>query len=239
MSQQFQLPFVRKERLAKDTWSFFFDKSGLQYNFLPGQYNNMTLITREKKADTRSFTLAASPLEETFFITTKIGESAFKKTLSHLTPGTLVTFQGPMGGFYLREKDIRPRVFLSGGIGITPFRSMMHYVARKKLPIPITLIASFSSVADILFYKELTGISLIHPHLRAIFTISDKKNIIETWRGEVGRISQSLIKKYVRDITVPLYAIVGSEKMTESIRKTLLKMEIPNEKIAVESFTGY
>ena len=248
--KEFFLPFIKKEKVAKDTYSFYFDRVSAHsgWTFLPGQYIRMTLDVKnpDNRGNSRFFTIASSPLEKQhIMITTKIiqspvpdgaGKSSFKKRLMILKPQELVRFFGPMGGFLLDEKEKEKRVFLAGGIGITPFHSMITYADKKHLSIPITLIVSFSSVEDLVFYEELANIARENPYIKIIYTITHPD---VRWRGETGRISEGLIKKYVSNIFEPQYLIVGPPAMVATMEEIVLKMGVPNERIFIENFTGY
>lgn len=240
----FYLPLKKKEKVAKDTYSFYFDRvkrgfASKQFDFLPGQYVRMTLDIKnpDDRGTSRSFTIASSTLDnDHIMITTRIIKSSFKKRMVELVPGEKVKFFGPIGGFFLDEKDKDSRVFLAGGIGITPFHSMIIYAFTKKLTIPLTLIVSFSRVEDMFFYDELSNISKENPLIKIVYVITHPD---EKWKGETGRISGDLIKKYVPNILDPKYFIVGPSAMVAAMEEVVKNMGAPNEKIFIENFTGY
>jgi len=241
VSKEFHLSFFKKEKVAKETYSFYFDRGSapLGWNFLPGQYIRMALDidNPDNRGSSRFFTIASSPLEkEHIMITTKIIKSSFKKRLMELETEELVKFFGPMGGFILNEEEKDQRAFLAGGIGITPFHSMIAYANVKNLSIPITLIVSFSSVDDLVFYEELSNIAKENSYIKTIYTITHPD---VRWKGETGRISEWLIKKYVQDIFKPQYFIVGPPAMVAAMEEVVKNMGVSNEKIFIENFTGY
>ena len=239
-AREFYLPFIKKEKVAKDTYSFYFDLAERRsFSFLPGQYIRMILDIEnpDNRGNSRFFTIASSPLEKKYImITTKVIKSSFKKTLAGLRTGERVKFFGPMGGFVLDEGRKDSRVFLAGGIGITPFHSMITYAYTKNLSIPITLLVSFPSIEDLVFYKELTDITKKNPYTKIIYTITRPD---ERWEGEKGRISEVLIKKYVPNILEPQYFIVGPPTMVASMETTVNKMGVASERVFIENFTGY
>ena len=240
-SQEFHLPFIKKEKIVKDTYSFYFGQTQLGFNFLPGQYIRMILDIQnpEERGVSRFFTIASSPLEKDYLmITTKVIKSSFKKRLLELNNGDIVKFYGPMGGFVLSEEKKEERVFLAGGIGITPFHSMITYAHKKGLSIPITLFVSFSAVEDIIFYEELQNIAKINPFIKIIYTITHPEEN-PNWKNETGRISDAMIKKYVKNINSLLYYIVGPPAMVIGMEDVVRKMGVVGEKIFIENFTGY
>ena len=241
-AKQFSLPFIKKQQLTKDVSSFYFDRTNVPFDFLPGQYIQMVLPHEfpDVRGTSRYFTIASSPLETDYLmVTTKLIQSTFKETFYNLAPGQDVSFFGPMGKFVFNESDVRERVFIAGGMGITPFRSILHFVSAKKIVTPITLFVSFAAEEAMLFYEELMALARKHTHLNIIYTISDRSNVSSTWRGEKERISELLLKKYLTDVTTPLYSVVGSPGMVAGTRQLLQGLQIPEENILSEDFTGY
>ncbi len=245
MPAPFTLPFIKKEQIAKETYSFYFDKTkNPDYSFKPGQYTRVTLpITpTDDKGSFRYFTTCSSPLENYLLISTKISDDAtkvsdFKKYFSNLQVGQKVQFFGPMGGFLLPEEDLTPRVLLAGGIGITPFHSMLTFAAKKQLQMPLTLFVSFSTVAELIFLEELQKCKQQNQNINVIYTISHPEN--SSWQGETGRISEELIKKYVQDLSKPIFMVAGPPPMVDGTVEMLQKIGIEEEKIKVDHFTGY
>lgn len=240
--KNFNLFFIRKEKIARDTYSFYFDlKQEKDFYFTAGQYIRMLLDIEnpDDRGSSRFFTISSSPLEKDYLtITTKIIKSSFKNKLLELNSGDSAKFYGPMGSFVLNENIGDERVFLAGGIGITPFHSMIKYAYKKNLSIPLTLFVSFSGAEDVIFYKELSEIASKNPNIKVIYTITHAQEN-SNWRGETGRISEEMLKKYIKDINKPLYYIVGPPSMVVGMEDMVSKMGIPNEKIFIENFTGY
>jgi len=236
------ISFVKKEQVASDTWSFYFDKTAHPFTHLPGQYIRMTLPHEhpDDRGINRFFTLASSPLEEkNLMITTKHGTSSFKQALFALQPGTQVTLFGPLGTFVLHDDEAKPLVLLAGGIGITPFHSMLTYAATKNLSLPITLFVSFSKAEEMIFYQELQTISTKQHTIKTIYTITHPEKSQSPWQGETGRISDVIIRKYVPNSMQAKYYVVGSTTMVEGTKELLIHMGIPAEQILTENFPGY
>lgn len=237
----FILPFLKKEKVAENTYSFYFDKSRHDFSFLPGQYIRMVLDIKnpDERGNSRFFTISSSPEEKEYIvITTKIIQSAFKKRLDEVKIGEEVKFFGPFGGFVLDEKDKSSRVFLAGGIGITPYHSMITYAASKNLSIPITLIVSFSKTDEMIWYDLLSSIAKNNKYVKVIYTITHLESL-KNWNGETGRITHELIKKYVQDILNPKYYIVGPPIMVSAMEEIVISMGVASDKIFIENFTGY
>lgn len=223
-----RVTFLRKEKIADDTWQFFFTKPH-GFDFKAGQYT--TVFVGE---DNRDFTICANPTnKETFSIVTKPGISTFKKTLFSLPITSEISMKEPSGGFVLYNEDT-PKVFLAGGIGLTPFYSMITYVSAKKINTPITLLVSFSKKSNFIFYDELVSIARENSNIKIIYTVSK-----DTWENEMGRISEELIKKYVLDLHTPEFFVAGGVEMVEDTEELLLHMGVAEKKIRIDIFTGY
>jgi ferredoxin-NADP reductase len=242
-SKEYFLPFLKKEPKSQDAYSFYFDKKDQQLNFLPGQYIRMSLphLNPDNRGTGRFFTISSSPLETDYIvITTRILQSTFKQTLNNLRIGEKVKIFGPMGNFYLDETDPTPKVFLAGGIGITPYHSILKYAAAKNMQTPLTLFVSFSTTQEMVFFEELTHIAQEHTNIKVIYTITQPENSQSKWEGETGRISGELIKKYITNPFDQKYYIVGPTGIVESMHKLLQEeLKLPEEKIITENFPGY
>lgn len=243
-AKEIHLPFVKKEQVAKDAYAFFFDRAKLcsDFNFLPGQYIHMYLpIPNENgRGNSRMFTIASPPMEKQYMmVITRIIQSLFKKTLADLAPKTLIKFYGPSGGFILHENETREQVFLAGGIGITPFLSMLSYVDQKKLTLKTTLIVSFSTVEDIIYKEKLEDLERRNPNVKIIYTVTHPEESRKSWSGEKGRISKELIVKYVNKPLDSLYYIVGPPKMVDGMHSIVSEMGVASKDILTENFVGY
>ncbi len=222
-----QMQFYKKEKIAQDSWQFWFVKPE-EFLLQAGQY--ITLFLHE---DNRDFTVCMDLDNKNYFsIVTKKGKSEFKKNLFSLQPNRVLQISEPLGGFVLNKNNKLPKVFLAGGIGITPFYSMIY--SNKNTSIPLTLFASFSKKENVIFYNELQNIQRENKNIRIIYTLSQEK-----WDGEEGRISEKLVKKYVPNIQSTEFMIAGGEQMVYDTEKMLLQMKVPQEKIRVDIFTGY
>ena len=252
-----KLKLIDKKTEAKGTKSFFFEPESL-VNYLPGQYFYFTLPKLnypDARGETRHFTLSSSPTEGKIIrLTTRIRpESGYKKTLDELKIGTIVEGEGPNGTFIADEKEPGPHVFLAGGIGITPFRSIIRYTVDKKLPTNIYLFYSNSIPEEIAFRKELATIASENTNIKVSLTVTkpeeglsasayaDKRAGKEKWTGLTGRIDEKLLLKLTSDYRLPTttFWVVGPPPMVTALEETLEKMNIPQDRIRSEKFTGY
>lgn len=235
--QNFTSRLIKKEQLTQDAYSFYFAQPPT-FEFIPGQYIKMALNidNPDDRGVSRFFTIASSPTEKNYLmITTRILESSFKKSLGKLAVGDEAQMRGPHGAFVLDEKDTRPWVYLAGGIGITPARSMMVYSKNKSLNREMILLASFSTLDELIFEHEFNSLS--NESRKIIFTITHPEN--SDWRGETGRIDSQKLKKYIRNITGSIYYISGPTTFVEAMERLVRSLGVADENIKTENFPGY
>ncbi len=248
---KFELEFLKKEKMAKDTYSFYFNrvhvKSGLgkrgsagYFDFKPGQYMKiyLSIPNADERGSSRYFTISSSPTDQDYLtITTKIIRSSFKLKLSKLKTGEKISAFGPLGYFDFGEKNKKQKVFLAGGIGITPFHSIIHYIDQRRLNLNVVLIVSFASKDETIFYNELKEIESRNSTIKIVYTLTKEKNLYPMF--EIGRIDERMIKKYVQDYKESDFFIVGPEKFEAVMIETVKGMGIKRENIFTENFPGY
>lgn len=240
-AQSYSIKFINKKKVAKNIFSFYFEKPQ-KFNFVAGQYNRWTLLitAADGRGSSRFFTISSPPADKnTLVVTTKIIQSDFKKALLKLKVGQEIKIFGPMGQFILDENTEKEHVFLAGGIGITPFHSMLADAAAKNANKKLTLFVSFSIPEEIIFLDELTEIAKSHPNFHSIYTVTKPQESQMPWQGETGRMSKNMIKKYINDISQCIFYIVGPPPMVEGTQKLLEDMKISSENIRTEQFSGY
>ena len=199
-------------------------------------------VQNDPKGPIRHFTIASSPTEDFILISTRIRDSPYKKRLNSLQDGTTAKVRGPEGKFTLHEDYSMPAIFLSGGIGVTPFRSMIKYATDKNIPIRIIMFDSNRTQQNILYKTEFDNCSKANKNLRVIYTITDGQTEGQEWNGEVGRIDADMLKKYLQpvDIENSIFYICGPPAMIQAMQKILNdNLQIPTERIRIEEFTGY
>ncbi|SRR5579883_1160606 len=232
------IKLIDRHDVAAGTRLFIFEKpAGL--TFKPGQYAGFTLINpseTDASGITRRFSLLSTPDDDYLAIAMRIQHSAYKRVLNTLPIGSEVKFAGPTGNFTLHEDPTIPAVFIAGGIGITPFYSMICHAATHQTPQKLYLFYGNQQPEHAAFLTELMQLQQTHPPFKLIATI-DKPH--PAWTGETGFITHTMIKKYVPDILMPIYYICGSPAMVTTLQETLVEMGIDEEKIRTEDFPGY
>jgi ferredoxin-NADP reductase len=129
----FMAKLQSRQEVAEGTMAFCFEKPA-GWTFVAGQFIDLTLIAppeTDAEGNTRGFSIASAPFEATIMIATRLRDTAFKRVLKTLPLGTEVKIEGPFGDLRLRRNEVQPAVVLSGGIGITPFRSILLQAAHE------------------------------------------------------------------------------------------------------------
>src|SRR5215213_5299477 len=257
---QIELTLLEKDKIeGTDVTSFKFSKQNDQggeggedktpLNYTAGQFAFFDIggVYDDPKGPIRHFTISSSPTENFIMFSTRIRDSPYKKRLSTLEKGAKVKLRGPEGQFILHEDYSKPAVFLSGGIGVTPFRSMIKYATDEQLPLKIVMFDSNRNRENVLFKKEFDDWANVNNNLKIIYTISDdeRERLSSTpsdWKGEFGRIDKALILKYLDTNTLnnSIFYICGPPSMLKAMQSLLQNdLDIPKERIKVEEFTGY
>jgi ferredoxin-NADP reductase len=230
----------RKE-IAAGTMAFHFVKPA-NFLFVPGQAGDFTLPNppqTDKEGDKRSFSLASAPYEDDLIVATRMRDTAFKNSLKIVPLGTELLLDAPWGELVLHEDTSIPAVFLTGGIGITPVRSIVLQATRDKLAQKLVLFYSNRRPEDAAFLAELTQAAKENPNFTLIPTMSKMKESSQTWQGETGMIDEAMLKKHLGDITTPIYYISGPPEMVDAMQKTLAQAGVKSSNVRAEEFSGY
>ncbi len=193
------------------------------YFFYAGQYIDIELPVKDTLGNTRTLSFSSSPTEDYLSVTFKKGVTPYKKCLEGLSPGNTFKTTHPIGTFTLDESS--EAIFIAGGVGIAPFRSIIKYVLDQKLKTKMTLIYSNSN-EDFPFKKELDLWQKVLPNLKIIYHNTAKLPRLTT-----------LDTKYL--IPNSIFYLAGPPGMVYGLQKKLLDLEIDNANIRIESFDGY
>lgn len=217
-----------------------------KFEHTAGQYAFFDIgsVYNDPKGPVRHFTIASSPTEEFILISTRIRDSPYKKKLDSLQNRTKVKVRGPLGKFTLHEDYSKPAIFLSGGIGVTPFRSMIKYATDKNLPVRIIMFDSNKNQENILFKMDFENCTNTNKNLKIIYTITEEQNVTENkeWKGEKGRIDMAMLKRHLEpgDLEKSIFYLCGPPSMVKAMQEMLdQNLQVPGERIKVEEFTGY
>jgi ferredoxin-NADP reductase/nitrite reductase/ring-hydroxylating ferredoxin subunit len=254
-SPQIELTLLEKDKIeGTDVMSFKFgnqnDQDKILLDYIAGQFAFFDIgkVYNDPKGPIRHFTISSSPTENFIMFSTRIRDSPYKKRLSTLEEGVKVKVRGPEGQFVLHQDYSKPAVFLSGGIGVTPFRTMIKYATDMNLPVKIIMFDSNRNRNNILFKTEFDDWARRNKNLKIIYTIREdqhKQSSLSTaddWNGEYGRIDKAMILKYIDSNVLhnSVFYICGPPTMLKAIQTLLQEeLEIPKEMVKIEEFTGY
>jgi ferredoxin-NADP reductase len=229
------------KEVAEGTMAFQFEKpSG--WTFKAGQYLDMTLLNppeTDSEGNVRSFSIASAPHEETLMVATRMRDTAFKRVLGMMPTGTPVRIEGPSGDLILQNDSTRAAVFLAGGIGITPFRSIVHWAAKEKLPQRVFLFYSNRQPKDAAFLAELQSLEKDNPKYKLIASMTEMEKSHQPWNGETGLINQEMLGRHLKDAASPIYYIAGPPAMVKGLQEMLREARIEDDDIRAEEFAGY
>lgn len=204
------------------------------FNYLPGQYLLVTLGSPTNQM-TRALTISSSPTEGFLEVTKRLTGHPFSNYLAYLRKGDELSINGPYGNFTFQGEHKKAGM-LSGGIGITPMRSMIKYILDKNLKANIILIYSNSREDGIAFVDELAEMQRQSNCLKVIETITRPGT---AWKGVTGRIDAEMIKEFIPDFSERVFYTSGPPKMVDSIVSALKELKVPKMQIKQEYFPGY
>jgi glycine betaine catabolism B len=204
------------------------------FDYLPGQFMFITIGKGEAQM-TKHFTISSSPTEEHLEMTKRLTDHPFSDALASLEPGDEVMIEGPHGSFTFKGEHNKIGL-LSGGIGITPLRSMIKYSTDKGLETKIALLYSNRTEDDIAFRDDLEAMHKQNPNLDVVYTLTGPSQI---WKGATGRISEEMVVKFVPDYMERVFFTSGPRKMVEAVVSLLKNLSVPQQQIKWEYFPGY
>ncbi len=204
-------------------------------DFKAGQF--MLVMLHGNRWLKRYLSISSSPTEKGYVeFTKKLTDSDFSKELNSLEPGNSVKIQYPMGNFTLQDPKDKI-LFLSGGIGITPIRSICKYVVDTKSGQDIVLLYGNQSARDIVFKDDFTEMAQQYPKLRVVHILCEPSPGMDC---RIGLINKDIITKEVPDYMMRKFYICGPPAMVEAMKKIITKeLMIPEDRIITENFQGY
>jgi ferredoxin-NADP reductase len=232
-----QLTLKQKHQIAPNTWDYTFRPS-TPVNFKPGQYLEWTLAVpnTDGRGNRRTFSIASSPTETEIHLGVKFYEptSRFKAVLKDMEPGATIAAGQLAGDFILPKDPSTPLAFIAGGIGITPFRSMVQYLVDTKQHRDIVLLYAVNTAED-LAYKELLEVAA-SVGVRLIPVIAHPP---EGWKGPSGFITADMLTQELPDYSQRTFYISGPNIMVTNYRRLLRGLGVKRRHIHTDYFSGY
>jgi ferredoxin-NADP reductase len=239
--QRMVLVFKEKIELATNMFEFIFT-APRHLKFLPGQYAEWTLFHQnpDTRGNRRYFTIASAPESRDVAIGVRLSDpsSSFKKQLASLKIGDTIMTSSAAGDFVLPKNTTKKLVFIAGGIGVTPFRSMVQHLLDTKEKRDIVTLYSVRTLADIA-YKEMFETAKAQLGMRTEYLVTDKTCVPPGWNTPTGYICEPTIKQLVPDFAERTFYISGPFMMVEAAQKELRKMGVKRSQIMTDFFPGF
>jgi ferredoxin-NADP reductase len=243
VSPKYKLLLKLKDKISigTDTVDFIFNPNQ-KFVFSPGQYMEWTLPHKhtDSRGNRRYFTIASSPTEKDLRLGIKFyaNGSSYKKAMLTMTDRTPIVGAQVRGDFTLPKDPKRKLVFLAGGIGITPFRSMIKYLIDINQPRPIVLLYANKTVDEVVYHDIFTQAQQ-QLGIRIIYTLTDKTKLPVIWQGMTGRIDAHMIRQVIPDFMERIFYLSGPRSMVAAYEKSLKELGVPQSHVKTDFFPGF
>jgi ferredoxin-NADP reductase len=238
---EYQMTLVDRQRIARDTMAFWFDTNGASFGFRAGQHADFAFAhpcVGSEHDNSRTFSLANSPHgKEPIMIALRRRKTVFKDALMASALGTKFIVSRPRGSFTLHKDVTRPAVFLAGGIGIAPIRSILQRAAQERLPHKLYLFYSNREADDVAFIEEFDSLAAQNPNFIFIPTVTGNRTI--AWPYEKGRIDSQMLGRYLSGLNGPIYYIAGPSGMVNGMTGLLNFSGVSDDDVKTEEFGDY
>lgn len=232
---------IEKFEEVAGVMSFRFEKpDGFEYT--AGQFADYTLTDppeTDAEGNIRGFSFSSAPYEPFLMATTRMRDTAFKRVLKDAAIGTELELDAPYGSFTLHNNVKRPAVFLTGGIGITPARSIALQSVHDATGHRIIVFCSSKSPDGTVFLDELTQLDRSNDNITFVPTMTRAGDSKQPWDGETGHIDAAMLSRYVTELSGPIYYLCGPGPMVKAMRTLLDGAGVDSDDVRTEEFTGY
>jgi ferredoxin-NADP reductase len=236
-----RMTLVDRQRIARDTMAFWFDATDTGFAFRPGQHADFIFAypdTAGRREGSRTFSIASSPLDKgSIMIAMRMRKTEFKTELMAAALGTAFVVSRPRGSFSLHTDIRRPAVFLAGGIGITPVRSILRWATEKRLPHKLYLFYSNRDLDDAAFMEEFDDMTAQNSDFTLIPTITGRRTL--AWPHEKGHIDREMLARHIHGLKGPVYYIAGPSGMVTAMSEMLNASSVNDDDINMEEFGDY
>lgn len=236
------LSLIERFQITPNSYDFLFALDR-RFAFAPGQYMEWTLDHKDPdlRGNRRYFTMASSPTEPGLRLGIRFvdpaSSSSYKQAMLEMQPGDEIMAGQLTGDFTLPRNINQPLVFIAGGIGITPYRSMIKYLLDIHQRRPITLFYGALTVNSFA-YRDVFDQAERELGIRTIYVAEKTENMLPGWVGLVGLIKPETIQTYAPNYKQSIYYISGPHVMVNSVNEMLHKMGISRRQIKMDFFAG-
>jgi ferredoxin-NADP reductase len=238
---EYEMTLVDRQRIARNTMAFWFDTNGTNFGFRAGQHADFVFThpsTGGESDNSRTFSLASSPHDKRpVMIAMRMRKTAFKTALKAAALGTKFIVSRPRGSFTLHRDITRPAVFLAGGIGIAPIRSILQQATQERLPHKLYLFYSNREADDAAFIEEFESLTARNRNFTLIPTVTGHRTL--AWPYEKGHINREMLKRYLLGLNGPVYYIAGPSGMVTAMTELLNSSGVSDDDMKTEEFGDY
>lgn len=237
----YETRLLSREEIAERTIAFSFAKPA-GFAFKAGQTIDLLLdmpAGAGAAAGRHTFSVASAPAEDRLTIATRMRDSEFKHALGQLAIGAAARLEGPFGSLTLHGDRSRAALLIAGGIGITPYMSMLRQAAQDAAPRRVVLLYSNHRPEDSAWLGELRELEQRLPAFSLVPVMTAMNRSRESWAGLAGRIDDEMLQGILRDLSGPVCYTTGSPAMVASLRALLNEAGVVDDDIRSEEFQGY
>lgn len=232
---------VGRRELAQGTLAFHLSKPA-GFAFRPGQAFEVQLpsaaaASGEDRA--HAFSIVSAPHETELVFATRMRDSAYKRTLAALPSGAPLGIDGPFGSLTLPARSERAAVLIAGGIGITPFVSMIRHAVHTRSARPLALLLSNRRPEDAAFLDELQAHARKLPSFSLHATMTGMAQSHRPWSGATGLMDAAFIRSRVCGLPSPVFYVSGPPGMVRGLQETLAQAGVEEDDVRSEEFHGY
>jgi ferredoxin-NADP reductase len=226
--------------IADRTRAFHFSRPA-GFTFKAGQAIDVLLdgAGGATESTRHTFSIASAPFEDRLTVATRMRESDFKRALAALPVGANLRLEGPSGSLTLHSDASRPAIFIAGGIGVTPFMSILRQAARDRPARRLVLLYSNHRPEDAAWLHELKSLERGWTDFRLLPVMTAMNRSSESWSGLAGRIDADMLRNVGVDLPSPVYYVAGAPGMVAAMRAVLNDTRIEDDDIRSEDFHGY
>ncbi len=239
---RFASKLLNRTEVAEGTMAFALERPA-GFDFVAGQYQTLTLpdpLYNDEKGNVRTFSVASPPQETGhLLVATRMTGSALKRSLADAPLGTPLQIFGPAGSFTLSASGGRPVVFVAGGIGITPFRSMVLDAASRRLSHSITLIYANRTPEGAAFHAEFARLAKEYAGLKYVPTMSQAEASRQSWTGERRTVDVAFLRDHVDDLSGSTFYVAGPPGLVAAVTQAVLAAGVDPGRVIAEEFSGY
>lgn len=238
-SGRFKFTLLRIEELAAGCYDYVF-RPNRPLSFKAGQYLDWTMHVPapDARGNRRPFTIASAPTEGEVHIGVKFYKdpSAFKQTLLAMRPGDVIFGSQLAGDFTLPRDHSEKLAFIAGGIGVTPFRSMVQEMLDKRSDRPVVMLYGNNSLREIA-YSDVFSRAEREIGMKTIYAVAEGNNRYSNVRS--GYVDAAMIRREIPDYQDRTFYISGPRAMVVNFERVLRDLGISRRRIKVDFFPGF